>query len=138
MREGDHAADVYFLAAGSATARLRARQDATGGTGSVQGRRLRSFGAGVAFGEAALCERARRTADVIADCPVICRVLNVADLRALAQEHPHVYAKVLIGSELRSSRFPCHAAIGVVLAAAPNTSTSSCTGPFRSRSRSVG
>jgi glutaminase len=98
VREGDHAADVYFLAAGSATARLRARQDATGGTGSVQGRRLRSFGAGVAFGETALYERARRTADVIADGPVTCRVLNVADLRALAQEHPHVYAKVLIGA----------------------------------------
>jgi hypothetical protein len=35
---------------------------------------------------------------VIADGPVICRVLNVIALRGLAAEYPEVYAKVLIGA----------------------------------------
>jgi glutaminase len=104
VREGEHAEEVFFLAAGSATARLRPSLDLTGAAGVVRGRRLRTFGAGVAFGETALYERARRTADVIADDPVICRVLAVADLRELAEEHPRVYAKVLIGAGNNLSR----------------------------------
>jgi SulP family sulfate permease len=104
VREGEHADEVFFLAAGSATARLRAGADPTGAAGAVRGRRLRTFGAGVAFGETALYERARRTADVIADDPVVCRVLGVADLRELAEDHPRVYAKVLIGAGNNLSR----------------------------------
>jgi glutaminase len=64
----------------------------------VVGRRLRTFSAGVGFGETALYERARRTADVIADTALTCRVLPVADLRELAATHPGLYARILIGA----------------------------------------
>lgn len=104
VHEGEQAEEIYFLAAGRATARLAAQPDSTGTKIQMRGRRLRTFSAGVAFGETALYERARRTADVIADTAVTCRVLRVAELRELAVAHPQVYARVLIGAGNNLSR----------------------------------
>ncbi|MGQ0846118.1 MAG: glutaminase A [Sporichthyaceae bacterium] len=104
VHEGDVAEDVFFLAAGNATARLAGPVEVGSGGAPVRGRRLRTFGPGVAFGETALYEQARRTADVVADGPATCRVLNVAALTKLAEAHPQVHARILIGTGQNLSR----------------------------------
>lgn len=88
IREGDHAGELFMLAAGSATISVRLGADG-------RRRRLGSLGEGVTFGEIALFEGGPRTADVIADGPVTCYALSVADLNDIAPSHPALQLKLL-------------------------------------------
>jgi glutaminase len=88
VREGDAADRLFFLAAGSATARMDVAQGS-------KIRRLRGYAAGVAFGEPALFGAPYRTADVVADTDVICHALTLKALDTLAREAPQVHARLL-------------------------------------------
>jgi glutaminase len=58
-------------------------------------RRLSTLGAGMSFGEAALLDGGRRTADVHADTEVDCLVLTIDAFEELMRDHPDVAATVL-------------------------------------------
>ncbi|MGQ0465889.1 MAG: glutaminase A [Sporichthyaceae bacterium] len=104
VAEGEESSAVYFLVAGTATARLALRDAAGKPVAGIRGRRLRTFGAGVVFGETALFEGGRRTADVVAETPVVALALDVAELRGLAEQHPQLYADLLVRAGTRMSR----------------------------------
>jgi glutaminase len=95
IREGDPADAVYLLAVGLVSVRLRLTD------GSKQ-TRLSTIAAGIAFGELALLDGGRRSADVIADKPAVCYVLPIAKLDALAEGHPEIRTRLVIniGREL--------------------------------------
>ena len=58
-------------------------------------RRLSTLGPGMTFGEAALVDGERRTADVHADTDVVCRRLSTEAFESLVVSHPRVAATVL-------------------------------------------
>ncbi|HET9052491.1 MAG TPA: glutaminase A [Candidatus Dormibacteraeota bacterium] len=89
MREHDRADRIHFLAAGCASAVIGLR------SGGI--RRLRSFGPGVMFGEAALYG-GTRTADVVADGHVTCHELTTERIAEIAATRPALHAKLLIGT----------------------------------------
>jgi glutaminase len=90
VREGEAADRLYFLAAGSAIVTVRVTE------GSPSSR-LNGFGPGVVFGELAVFQGGKRTANVIAETKTLCYVFTLASLAALAAEHPAVYGKLLLG-----------------------------------------
>ena len=67
------------------------------GDGDGRTRRLRTFGPGTVFGEAALIDGGRRTATVVADGPIALRSLSVEALDHLATIQPHIHAGLLEG-----------------------------------------
>jgi glutaminase len=88
VREGDEARELFILAAGAASVRVRLGH----------GGRCKRVGAiepGVTFGEFALFENSRRIADVIAAGPASCYVLPVERLTALAVDNPRLHAALL-------------------------------------------
>lgn len=95
IREGDAADAVYFLAEGLVSILLKLKNR------SGQ-RRLSTLAPGLAFGEMALLDGGRRSADAIADEPALCYVLPMAKLNALAGEYPEIRAQLIvnIGREL--------------------------------------
>jgi glutaminase len=95
VREGDPADSLYLLAAGQVSVCLRL------GNGTHQ-KRLATIAPGVAFGELAIFDGGTRSADVIADRPAICYMLQFAKLDELAACHPEIRTKLLcnIGREL--------------------------------------
>jgi glutaminase len=58
-------------------------------------RRLATLGPGMTFGESALLDGGRRTADIHADSEVACLVLSVDAFEELLTERPDVAAQVL-------------------------------------------
>ena len=64
-------------------------------------RRLATLGPGMTFGEAALLDGGRRTADVHADSEVTCLVMPVEAFQALLVERPDVVA-IVLGNLLRT------------------------------------
>lgn len=99
IRRGDSADRIYFLAAGRASASVPGSESESAPT------RIESLSAGVAFGESAFFEGGERVADVVADEPVTCLELPIQDLRAVAEEHPALLAKLLVGVGANLSRF---------------------------------
>ena len=95
IREGDAADAVYLLAEGLVSICLRLKNR------SGQ-QRLSALAPGLAFGELALLDGGRRSADVIADEPAFCYVLPIAKLNALAGEEPEIRTQLIlnIGREL--------------------------------------
>jgi len=94
VREGDPADEVFMLVRGSLSV------FASSGDGQL--RRVSTLCAGMSFGESALVERGTRTAAVRADGPVICWVLQRADLEAVSAERPRL-AATLLANLLRSA-----------------------------------
>jgi glutaminase len=88
IREDDCADALFLLAAGTVSVCLRLRD------GNRQ-RRLSTITPGLAFGELALLDGGRRSADVIADEPAVCYVLPIVKLRALASKHPAIETKLI-------------------------------------------
>jgi glutaminase len=88
IREGDSADALFLLAAGTVSVCIRL------GDGSGQ-RRLSTITPGLAFGELALLDGGKRSADVIADEPALCYVLPIVKLRALASNHPAIETKLI-------------------------------------------
>jgi glutaminase len=91
VREGELADRLFFMLSGSATVRIAV------GDGDGRTRRLRTFGPGTVFGEAALIDGGRRTATVVADGPIALRSLSVEALDHLATIQPHIHAGLLEG-----------------------------------------
>lgn len=90
IRAGDAADRLQFLASGRAAVMLPLETD-------DRSRRLRTLSEGVSFGESALFDGARRSADVVAESAVTCYELTVARLEALASGNPRLHAAVLDG-----------------------------------------
>ena len=57
--------------------------------------RIASLGPGMSFGEMTLLGQTQRTASVVADSEVRCRVLHVSDLEALAEQVPGIKIQLL-------------------------------------------
>lgn len=95
IREREAADAVYLLAEGLVSVCLSLKN----GAGR---RRLSTLVPGLAFGELALLDGGRRSADVIADEPALCYVLPLAKLNALAVEAPEIRTQLIIniGREL--------------------------------------
>jgi glutaminase len=89
VAQGEPADAVYFLVEGRAEVFVR-----------VAGRpkRIRSYDAGVAFGELALFEQQLRSADVVADGPVTCLVLDLDDVLELRDRRPRAYQQLLVAA----------------------------------------
>ncbi len=82
IRQGDPAAEIYLLVAGTVSVTL----DLPNG----ERRRLSTVAPGMVFGELTVVDRSPRTADVRADTAVECFVLSVADLDRLQESYPDV------------------------------------------------
>jgi glutaminase len=80
-REGQDADSVYFMLSGRVSVRLHV-------DGQGHGRRLASFGAGVAVGEMALLDAGSRSADLLLERASTVAELRVDDLDALDRELP--------------------------------------------------
>jgi glutaminase len=93
IHEGDQADSVFLLAAGLVSVRINLGNTA-------RQKRLCTIAPGVAFGELALLDNAPRSADVVADQPVVCYVLPKTELDRLAARHPELRSK-LIGNIAR-------------------------------------
>jgi glutaminase len=91
VHEGELADRLFFMLSGSATVRIAV------GDGEGRTRRLRTFGPGTVFGEAALIDGGRRTATVVADEPITLRSLSVDALNGLATSEPQIHARLLEG-----------------------------------------
>jgi glutaminase len=63
--------------------------------GKGRNKRLASLGPGASFGELALVEGGRRTADVVAARSTMCYVFSVEDVFKVAETHPNVLIKLL-------------------------------------------
>jgi SulP family sulfate permease len=95
--EGDAGKELYMIAKGSASVRIRL-------PGEHRTMRLVTFGAGTVFGEIALLDEETRSATVEADEELVCYMLPYAGYRKLCDEHPAIAIRLLanLGRELSS------------------------------------
>ena len=95
FREGDNSDDLYVIAKGSASVRLRL-------SGAERETRLITFSPGTVFGEVALLDQEARSATVEADEELVCYVLTRQNFEKLTREHSAVAIKLLtnLGREL--------------------------------------
>lgn len=93
--EGDNSDELYVIAKGSASVRLRL-------SGTDRETRLITFSPGTVFGEVALLDQEARSATVEADEELVCYVLTRDDFDRLTSVHPLVAIKLLanLGREL--------------------------------------
>lgn len=88
IQEGEEAKCLFLLAAGTVTVSLQLPN-------SQQRKRLTTYRPGIAFGELALFDVGKRTADAIADTAVVCYELPLTRLEELLETAPAVYVKLL-------------------------------------------
>jgi glutaminase len=89
IREGSDAKLFFVVARGTVSVQIRVRgQDG-------RKRRVASLGPGMSFGEMALLDGGKRSADIVADERVICYGLAVRQLQELAAEHPNILITIL-------------------------------------------
>ena len=88
IREGDNASRLFLLALGNVTVSLKLSD-------TQERKRLKTYIPGVAFGELALFQAGKRSADVISDNQVICYVLSFNNLDKIIQTHTEIYLKLL-------------------------------------------
>jgi CRP-like cAMP-binding protein len=95
FREGDTSDELYTIAKGSASVRLRL-------SGPERETRLITFSPGTVFGEVALLDREARSATVEADDELVCYVLTRENFDQLTAGHPAVAIKLLtnLGREI--------------------------------------
>jgi glutaminase len=98
IHEGEEADRLFLLSAGTATVSIKLAED-------DRIKRLTTFMPGVTFGELALFDGGKRTADVIADNATVCYVLPLARFESLAATAPGLHAKLLraVGKNLVNS-----------------------------------
>src|SRR5688572_13178445 len=82
IREGADANLLFVIARGKVSVQIRVP-----GQGGRR-KRVASIGPGLSFGEMALLDGGKRSADIVADERVICYGFQVEQLQALASEHP--------------------------------------------------
>jgi glutaminase len=90
IREGDDAKQFFVLARGNVSVQISVPTQ----TGERK-RRVASMGPGLTFGEMALLDGGDRSADVIADEPVMCYGLSVEQLEELGAQHPNIIITIL-------------------------------------------
>jgi len=89
IREGAEANLFFVLARGTVSVQIRVP-----GRGERK-KRVASIGPGLSFGEMALLDGGKRSADIIADERVICYGLRVEQLHELTAEHPNIMITIL-------------------------------------------
>lgn len=94
IKVGDEANLFFAVARGSAAVELPISNSGDGEETERQVR-IASIGPGVCFGEMALLDGGRRSANVIAEDRVICYGFSVAQLRQLGEEDPQIMIKIL-------------------------------------------
>ena len=87
MSEGDPANAFFVLASGTASVSIT--------LGDGRQRRLASIGPGASFGERALVEAGRRSADVHADGPVVAYIFSLDRIQKLAETRPRILLQIL-------------------------------------------
>ncbi len=87
VHEGDEASTFMVMVSGAASISIQA----VGG----HRKRLASIGPGSTFGEMALVEGGRRSADVIADDPTMCYIFSIEKIEELATEYPNILVTLL-------------------------------------------
>ena len=97
FREGDNSDELYIIAKGSASVRLRL-------AGTERETRLITFSPGTVFGEVALLDQEARSATVEADEDLVCYVFTRRNFDELTGAHPAVAIKLLtnLGREISS------------------------------------
>jgi glutaminase len=89
IREGSDAKLFFVVARGTVSVQIRVHgQDG-------RKRRIASLGPGMSFGEMALLDGGKRSADIVAEERVICYGLAVQQLQDLAAEHPNILITIL-------------------------------------------
>jgi glutaminase len=89
IREGAEANLFFVLARGTVSVQIRVP-----GQGERR-KRVASIGPGLSFGEMALLDGGKRSADIVADERVICYGLRVEQLHELTAEHPNIMITIL-------------------------------------------
>ena len=89
IREGADANLFFVLARGTVSVQIRVP-----GQGERR-KRVASIGPGLSFGEMALLDGGKRSADIVADERVICYGLRVEQLQELTAEHPNIMIAIL-------------------------------------------
>ena len=89
IREGADANLFFVLARGAVSVQIRVP-----GQGGRR-KRVASIGPGLSFGEMALLDGGKRSADIVADERVICYGLRVEQLHELTAEHPNIMITIL-------------------------------------------
>jgi glutaminase len=89
IREGADANLFFVLARGTVSVHIRVP-----GQGERK-KRVASIGPGLSFGEMALLDGGKRSADIVADERVICYGLRVEQLHELTAEHPNIMITIL-------------------------------------------
>jgi glutaminase len=89
IKEGAEANLFFVLASGTVSVQITVP-----GQGDRK-KRVASIGPGLSFGEMALLDGGKRSADIIADGRVICYGLAVAQLQELTAEHPNIMVTTL-------------------------------------------
>jgi len=90
VREGDEARLFFVVTRGSVTVQLRIRHPA--GDRVV---RVASLGPGLSFGEMALIDGGRRSADIVADERTVCYGFSVEQLREVGKEYPNLLMTIM-------------------------------------------
>jgi anti-anti-sigma factor len=95
FREGDESKELYIIAKGTASVRLRL-------PGTDRETRLITFSPGTVFGELALLDQEARSASVEADDDLVCYVLAHSSFETLTRVEPLIAIKLLtnLGREL--------------------------------------
>jgi len=89
MREGDDAKLFFVLARGTVSVEIKVHGKAD------RRKRVASIGPGLTFGEMALLDGGKRSADIVANERVICYGLGVEELRELSIEQPNIMITIL-------------------------------------------
>ena len=89
IREGAEANLFFVLASGTVSVQITVP-----GQGDRK-KRVASIGPGLSFGEMALLDGGKRSADIVADERVICYGLAVEQLQELTAEHPNIMVTIL-------------------------------------------
>jgi len=90
VREGDEARLFFVVTRGTVTVQLRIRHPS--GDRVV---RVASLGPGLSFGEMALIDGGRRSADIVADERTVCYGFSVEQLREVGKEHPNLLMTIM-------------------------------------------
>jgi glutaminase len=90
VREGDEARLFFVVARGVVTVQLRIRKDS-----GDRVLRVASLGPGVSFGEMALIDGGRRSADIVADERAVCYGFSVEQLREAGKTHPNLLLTIM-------------------------------------------
>jgi glutaminase len=90
IREGDEARLFFVLARGSVSVQIRVQ-----GQSGERKKRVASIGPGLTFGEMALLDGGKRSAEIVADERVICYGLAVEEIQELAIGNPNIMITIL-------------------------------------------